>query len=499
MSRRVETQEALPALTELDPGVTAAGAAPAPPLRRILIGVDAVMLALGWSAAEFVFRLGAGDDGSPLINVVLFTIAGVAAGLFLMSAAGLYRRRICQVRSVELARIARVALAMAVLSGMRARGFGGDITIAAAAAAGSCIFLGVAIERGFLREWIAGRRASGDFRAPVIVVGTGAGAFRTASFLDAHPVLGFDVLGVVGTRDEAEGAPFAWLGGLDEMRVAAELSGASGVVIDSGSLTGDQLNDAVRTLNASGVHVHVTSGLRGVDARRITLSAMADETMLHIAPSHLSRRQEIAKRLLDVSVASTLIVLGAPVMVLVALAVWLNDRGPILFRQTRVGHNDEVFTVYKFRTMAVDAESRLAELRGGNRRGGPLFKMDQDPRVTRVGRFLRSTSLDELPQLWNVLEGTMSLVGPRPALPDEVRDFDRDLLARTRVKPGVTGLWQVEARDLASFDLYRRYDLLYVESWSLGLDLAIIGRTVTSTLMRGIRSVVGRGAGAPLG
>ena len=386
-------------------------------------------------------------------------------------------------------------MVMAVLAGLRARGFGGDITITAGMAAGATIFVGLAVQRGFLREWIAGRRAGGDFRAPVVVVGAGSDAFVTGAFLAAHPVFGFDVLGVAGPDGPLSGDSLPWLGDLTGIREAALEARATGVVVDGGSLTGNQLNDAVRTLSAANLHVHVTSGLRGVDARRITVSPMADEMMLHIAPARLSRRQEIAKRTLDVTLAGVLAVVLSPLLLLVALAVWVDDRGPVLFRQVRVGQNDEYFKVFKFRTMVTDAERRLEGLRADNVRNGPLFKMSRDPRVTRVGRFLRATSLDELPQLWNVLEGTMSLVGPRPALPSEVEAFDAELLARTRVKPGVTGLWQVEARDLASFDLYRRYDLLYVESWSIALDLAIIGRTVTSTLLRGLRSFVPAGGG----
>jgi exopolysaccharide biosynthesis polyprenyl glycosylphosphotransferase len=277
---------------------------------------------------------------------------------------------------------------------------------------------------------------------------------------------------------------------VNDLEGVATRIGATGVVVDAGSLTGDQLNDTVHRLSSANLHVHITSGLRGVDWRRITVSPVADETVLHIAPTRLTRSQEITKRCLDVALAGLALAVGAPILALVAAAIFLGDRGPVLFRQTRVGQDGEHFTVYKFRTMVVDAERRLADLHARNARMGPLFKLNCDPRVTRVGRVLRATSLDELPQLFNVLEGTMSLVGPRPALPTEVAIFDERLLTRTRVKPGVTGLWQVEARDLSSFDLYRRYDLLYVESWSIALDVAIIGRTVTSVFVRGLRTLV---------
>ena len=190
--------------------------------------------------------------------------------------------------------------------------------------------------------------------------------------------------------------------------------------------------------------------------------------------------------------ATTILVLSAPLVAVCALAIKLADGGPVLFRQTRIGQDGRAFTVLKFRTMVIDAEARLAALGAHNQRNGPLFKLATDPRVTRVGGFLRATSLDELPQLFNVLAGSMSMVGPRPALPSEVAAFDPDLLSRHRVPPGITGLWQLEARDNASFYAYRHLDLFYVENWSCALDLAILAGTVPALAARSIRSILGR-------
>jgi lipopolysaccharide/colanic/teichoic acid biosynthesis glycosyltransferase len=205
----------------------------------------------------------------------------------------------------------------------------------------------------------------------------------------------------------------------------------------------------------------------------------------------LSRWQLIVKRGLDVTVASVSLLFAAPVLAIAALAIKLQDRGPVLFRQRRVGRDGRTFEVLKLRTMVPDAEDRLSEVTGENlRRDGPLFKATDDPRRTRVGRVLEATSLDELPQLINVLLGTMSLVGPRPALPDEVAKFDDELLERHSVRPGITGLWQVEARDNPSFDAYRRLDLFYVENWSVTLDLAILFETFQAVLARLLRGPV---------
>ena len=183
------------------------------------------------------------------------------------------------------------------------------------------------------------------------------------------------------------------------------------------------------------------------------------------------------------------------------LAVKFTDRGPVLFGQTRVGRDGELIKVWKFRSMVVNAEAKLAALMAeqGNERSGPLFKLEKDPRVTRIGRFIRATSLDELPQLFNVIKGEMSIVGPRPALPAEVAQFDDRLLDRLQMPPGITGLWQVEARDNPHFGAYRRLDLFYVDNWSLNLDLVIMVATVEQVLSKAVRTLFRRGdeAAAP--
>ena len=177
------------------------------------------------------------------------------------------------------------------------------------------------------------------------------------------------------------------------------------------------------------------------------------------------------------------LVLMAPVVAVAAIAIRLDSRGPILFRQTRVGQHASRFQVLKLRSMTTDAEDRLAELRELNEVDGPLFKMAADPRVTRVGKLIRKTSIDEIPQLWNVLRGDMSLVGPRPALPDESEEWDALLTQRLRVKPGITGMWQVNGRSSSSFDDYTRLDLYYVDNWSITTDLAILAKTIPAVVL----------------
>jgi lipopolysaccharide/colanic/teichoic acid biosynthesis glycosyltransferase len=196
---------------------------------------------------------------------------------------------------------------------------------------------------------------------------------------------------------------------------------------------------------------------------------------------------------LDLTIAPLALLATAPMLVIVALMVRREDGGPVIFRQQRVGKDGREFTLFKFRSMVVNAENQLADLVDQNERRGPLFKVEDDPRVTGVGKFLRATSLDELPQLMNVVRGEMTLVGPRPAMVHEVAQYDEELLRRLQVTPGVTGLWQVEGRDNPSFEAYRSLDLFYVENWSLGVDLAILMSTTAAVLGRAARVLLRRG------
>ena len=183
--------------------------------------------------------------------------------------------------------------------------------------------------------------------------------------------------------------------------------------------------------------------------------------------------------------SALLLVMTAPLIAAAALAIRLTDHGPAIYRSQRIGREGKTIQVLKLRTMVRDAHKLMVDVAALNERtGGPLFKASDDPRVTKIGRILRATSIDELPQLWNVLNGSMSLVGPRPALPDEVKHFDPELQRRDEMRPGITGLWQVEARDNPSFSVYRRLDLSYIDNWSLGLDVAIVASTAHQLVAR---------------
>lgn len=217
--------------------------------------------------------------------------------------------------------------------------------------------------------------------------------------------------------------------------------------------------------------------LTDIAGPRIHTQQVAGLPLIHVTTPTLEGGQRVAKRLFDVVVSALLIVLSLPVMAIIACLIKLNDKGPVLFRQDRVGMEGTHFQMLKFRSMVVDAEELLSGLKDRSDGHGLLFKMKADPRVTPIGRILRKFSLDELPQLFNIFSGSMSLVGPRPPLPDEVEAYEHDVRRRLLVKPGLTGLWQVSGRSDLSWQDSVRLDLYYVENWSLAGDLLILMKT----------------------
>lgn len=269
---------------------------------------------------------------------------------------------------------------------------------------------------------------------------------------------------------------------------AADRLSADLVLVAPGPrLSGERLRRLSWALHDAGLPLAVSPGLTDVARWRLQAITVAGLSLLRVAPPARRGPHVVAKSVLDRVGAALGLLLLAPLFGLLALAVRLDSPGPVLHRQTRVGQYGTPFTMWKFRTMVADAEQRQAELTAANEQDGPLFKMRRDPRVTRAGRWLRRSSLDELPQLVNVLRGEMSLVGPRPPLPDEVAQYDEVELRRLSVKPGLTGLWQISGRSDLSWDETVALDLRYADNWSIGGDLDVIART--------FRAVVdGRGA-----
>ena len=466
-----------------------------PGLRRRLVALDAGAVALAWVASRVIVP-GADDRGladpSVLLSVATVTILTLAAA----SSQHLYLARVSSVRAYEVVRLGRVSFVSALVAYLVATVQVEQLSVVRFLVGGVIAFALLTTLRGWFGRWLRAHRLRGGLTRPMVVVGSGGDAANLVALLQDHPEMGFVPAAIVGDPREADrsdtvvietgGVP--WMGPAEDTLRVVSLTGATGVIIAAGALPSVELNRLVRALHQAKVHVHLSSGLTGFHHRRLRAMPMAHEPLLYLEGIDLSRSQHAAKRVVDVVVASLLLVVSLPLLAIAAIGVKATSPGPVLFRQERVGRHGRHFTVYKLRTMECDAEHRLEELRHRNQRSGPLFKLDSDPRVTRVGRLLRDTSIDELPQLLNVLRGTMSMVGPRPALPEEVAQFDDDLLGRHRVLPGVSGLWQVEARDSASFSAYRRLDLFYAENWSVGLDLAVLLATVQAVVGRALRA-----------
>jgi exopolysaccharide biosynthesis polyprenyl glycosylphosphotransferase len=336
------------------------------------------------------------------------------------------------------------------------------------------------------RAWAAGRCLR-----RVVVVGHERSVIGLARQLRSERYHGMDVIAAclpVGAHPlpaYVDVIDLPVYGAFDEVPAAAERAGADAVIVlASPELDGPALRRLAWQLERLGVELIVASALLDVAGGRTTLHPVDGLPMLHVEHPRLTGGRRVVKAVMDRAGAVLLLLLLAPLLLVVAALVRYDRHGPgpVLFRQARVGRDGVEFAIFKFRTMYVDAEARLADLRHLNEHDGALFKLRDDPRVTRVGRWLRRYSLDELPQLFNVVRGEMSLVGPRPSLPLEVERYPSDMRRRMVVKPGLTGLWQVSGRSDLSWEDAIRLDLRYVENWSLTLDVVILMRTVGAVL-----------------
>ncbi len=244
----------------------------------------------------------------------------------------------------------------------------------------------------------------------------------------------------------------------------------------------DRFEDLVLALQEQGVLTRFALDFFPHTQAKIRLEELDGVPLVTFSTSPNGTLSLAFKRLIDVALSALLLALAAPIVVFVATAIRISSQGAVLFRQTRCGLNGRRFTLYKFRTMVEDAEERRHEVAHLNEMDGPVFKARNDPRVTALGRFLRKFSLDELPQLWNVLKGDMSLVGPRPPIPEEVEQYQRWQRRRLAMRPGLTCLWQVSGRNQLDFEQWMRLDLQYIDSWSPWLDFKILAKTVPVVL-----------------
>jgi exopolysaccharide biosynthesis polyprenyl glycosylphosphotransferase len=355
----------------------------------------------------------------------------------------------------------------------------GDVVIAFALA-GVLGLLGRRVGRNLLRR----RRRRGSCLHNVIVVGRERSIAELTRQLSRDPDCGFNVVGACLDRAVdrwIDGVPV--LGNTDEIVSVLRASGADTLAISPWSdVSQAQLRGIAWELEGSGVSIVMAPRLTDIAAPRIHVRPVAGLPMMHVGEPEFSGSRRVLKAAIERIIAAVALLVWGPVLLLIALAVRLDTPGPALFKQRRVGSHGREFTIFKFRTMHVDAENRIQEISRLNESDGLLFKIREDPRVTRVGRILRRWSIDEAPQLINILFGTMSLVGPRPPLPSEVAQYTPDIARRLLVKPGLTGLWQISGRSDLSWEEAVRLDLYYVENWSPALDLSILWKTTFAVI-----------------
>ena len=341
------------------------------------------------------------------------------------------------------------------------------------------------------RRWLVSQRAKGEFVARVLLVGSVDSVVAIHRELARSHDTGYLVVGacvpgdLIGARLPGTDIPVST--NLDTIDSAMRETKADTVVVTSSDeLPPDRIRRLSWSLEPGRQHLVLAPSLTDIGGPRIHMRPVAGLPLIHVETPRYEGLKRFSKRAFDIVVAGGLVVFLSPLLLLIAAAVRLSSPGPVLFRQQRVGLTGTRFSMLKFRSMVTDAEAQLQALKSAERDKGNsvMFKMKDDPRVTRIGRVLRRYSLDELPQLFNVLDGSMSLVGPRPPLDSEVQAYEHHVHRRFMVKPGITGLWQVSGRSNLSWEDTVRLDLYYVENWSMTGDLVILWRTARAVLAR---------------
>jgi exopolysaccharide biosynthesis polyprenyl glycosylphosphotransferase len=313
------------------------------------------------------------------------------------------------------------------------------------------------------------RARSGKEVTEIILVGSEERNAEFAGLLEEHPEWSLRVAAKINPNGNL----------LTELPMMLHRYPVGCVVFSVTQTAFSEIEKAIMACEVEGVEAWLVADFVKTSIARATVDDFYGKPLLIFRTTPETSWQLVCKRVIDFAGALIgLVILGPLVMVPAAIILKLTSSGPILFRQKRSGLHGRLFTMYKFRSMVSNAEMLKAELEGFNEMTGPVFKMEEDPRITPVGRFLRKTSADELPQLWNVLVGDMSLVGPRPPIPSEVQQYDPWHRRRLSMKPGITCIWQISGRNRIGFDQWMKLDLQYIDNWSLWLDLKILARTL---------------------
>jgi exopolysaccharide biosynthesis polyprenyl glycosylphosphotransferase len=499
-----------PAVPATRPASPAEGLVPPLPVRRTrpwqrwhLVALTSTDVAAVAGSAGVALHLAAPSGlglGAPYVALLA---AAVLAWLVLGSVSGAYEVRIVGAGTEEYKRVLNTAVRYAALVALTSYALQADLARTVVLTGLPLTVLVVLLTRHAVRTGLAVARRHGAATRRVLVVGEQQPAFDMAARL-TRAGRGYRVVGVCApgavdrrsvdsspaTEDRRRREPLPVLGGLGDVSLIAASGSADVIAVaHSPGMTPGVLRALAWELEGSEVELLVAPALIDVAGPRIHVSPVAGLPLLHVDKPEFTPARRLVKSAFDRLLALGALVALSPLLAAVAALVRLDSPGPVLFKQVRVGQSGAEFRMVKFRSMHVDADARVADLARQNVHGeGPLFKMRDDPRVTKVGRFIRRWSIDELPQLWNVVRGDMSLVGPRPPLPREVAAYDAPAVyRRLMVKPGLTGLWQVSGRADLPWHEAVRLDLYYVENWSPALDLSILWRTAAA---------VTRGSGA---
>ena len=460
--------------------------------RWLIVGVGdavavlvAVVTALAATASLFT------DQRASMGRIVLGVLSLCALWLLLFAAHGLYQR--------GRVRISDVSLTTGVKDVMPPLALGGLVVLLLQAPLVSVFGPGVVepetigVALGLALVLVPLARIS--MRCPAmlrynppertIIVGSGAVAQMLSSKLNHHRRYGIDLVGFVDNEpgDGMDGC--AYLGARQDLARVCEERGIERVLLAYSRAGHEEMLGLVRSVRNADIQISIIPRYFEIFPAHASLDDLEGIPVVTLPPVRLGRGARVVKRIFDVTVASVLILLLAPALLLIAAAVSIDSPGSPLFRQVRRGRNGSVFRILKFRTMRTDAEAQRFALGAQNEVDGPLFKLKSgDPRVTRVGEFLRRTSLDELPQLWNVVKNEMSMVGPRPFVVHEADQITGWASRRLDATPGLTGLWQSMGRNDLSYDEMKKLDYLYVTNWSLWWDVKILARTVRVVLTR---------------
>ena len=451
------------------------------PMTALLLDLILIATSCGlavWGRLRLGIFQGAADVSSSLTVVGPLLVLGWVA---LVAVRGGYEQDVFGVGTDEYKRVLNASLIAASLLGVGcylakfplSRGF----FVLAFAVGIPLLILG----RYLLRRAVKSARRQGKLQLRVLIAGLPSHVDEIAGVLHRESWLGYRVVGALTPtiENDATGSGIPVVGTCDQVTAIAKDSDVDVLFFAGGALTSStQLRRIAWDLEHDAIQVVVAPNVADVSSERVRIRPVGGLPLMHIDSPRSTEAVRLGKRAFDAIGAAALIVVLAPLLAVIAMRIKINDGGPVLFSQTRIGRDGRPFQCHKFRTMAVNSEDRVKDLLAETGQPALLFKMKDDPRITRPGRWIRRYSLDELPQLFNVLLGSMSLVGPRPQVAQEVAMYQGAMSRRLRVRPGMTGLWQVSGRSDLSVEEAIRLDLYYVDNWSMIQDLTILARTI---------------------